>query len=362
MSWEEAEKFISEEAATWHLSQMVSSSNNGNGTTAITADKVIQSSRCGYYAPYFTQGATIVPRAFYCIAPAQNEVGGRDLNWREIVNCQTDPLVLRGAKKPWNIVFEGRLETKYFFRTAIAKNMVPFALAGLQLVVLPVRIKKRMNRNFAEMLNSEDMDNHMSYWCQSCEEAWEARKTEKSRENKMSYLERLNYQKGITGQNLNTRFLVLYTASGKDACAAVLDRQRKDLLDFPFFADSKTYWFATKNLSEAHYLVAFLNSRIANKMIKPFQSRGLFGPRDICKKILQLPLPKYNSKNAAHKRLATLGGQCVKATQKIAAVHLDEGGVNDMGPHQLGRVRSDIRNALTARLVQIDKILAGILN
>ena len=362
MSWEAAEKFISEEAATWHLSQMVSSSNNGNGTTAITADKVFQSSQCGYYASYFTKGATIVPRAFYCIAPAQNEVGGRDLNWREIVNCQTDPLILPGAKKPWDMVFEGRLETKYFFRTAIAKNMVPFALAGLQLVVLPVRIKKRMNGNFAEMLNSEDMDNHMSYWCQSCEEAWEARKTEKNREGEIDYLQWLNYRNKLTRQNLNTRFLVLYTASATYACAAVLDRRDKALLDFPFFADSAAYWYATNSLSEANYLLAFLNSPLVSQLITPFQARGLFGPRHISSKILQLSLPQYDGKNAAHKRLATLGGQCAKAAQKIAAVHLDEGGVNDMGPHHLGRVRSDIRNALTARLVQIDKILAGILN
>ena len=362
MSWDAAEKFISEKPATWHLSQMVSLSNNGNGTTAITADKVFQSSQCGYYAPYFTQGATIVPRAFYCITSDLRGVHNRDLHWREVVNSKTDPLILRYAKKPWDKDFHGFLETKYFFRTAVAKNVVPFAFAGLQLVVLPVRIKKEWDGNVAEMVDSCDIDRYAYQWFASCENEWEQHKTDKSRENEMSYLERLNYQRGITGQNLNTRFLVLYTASAMNACAAVLGRQDKELLDFPFFADSSTYWYATNNLSEAHYLAAFLNSHIANKKIKQFQPRGLFGPRSIHKKILQLPLPQYDGKNAAHKRLATLGGQCAKAAQKIAAVHLDEGDVNDMGPHQLGRVRNDVRNALTERLVQIDKILAGILN
>ncbi len=63
----------------------------------------------------------------------------------------------------------------------------------------------------------------------------------------------------------------------------IVDRK---MLPFEFIVESKAYVYFTDNLLEANYLVAILNSSIPNLMIKNFQTKGLFGPRDIHKKFL----------------------------------------------------------------------------
>src|SRR5262249_37089370 len=122
-----------------------------------------------------------------------------------------------------------------------------------------------------------------SRWFSEADQLWEKYRTDKAKRNEMSYLDRLNFQHGITDQNPDARYLVLYTGSATDASAAVFDRTESRV---PFVAEHKTYWCEVKSLNEADYLCAYLNSDYANEKIKDFQSRGLFGPRDIHKTIV----------------------------------------------------------------------------
>ncbi len=112
----------------------------------------------------------------------------------------------------------------------------------------------------------------------NAERIWEIKRTPKSK--MMSILDRLDFQKGLQGQDINSRYLVLYNSSAKDANAMIVDRK---MLPFEFIVESKAYVYFTDNLLEANYLVAILNSSIPNLMIKNFQTKGLFGPRDIHK-------------------------------------------------------------------------------
>ncbi len=111
-----------------------------------------------------------------------------------------------------------------------------------------------------------------SKWFHDVERIWNIHKTEKSKS--MSGNDRLNYQRGLTEQNLNDPFVVLYNTSGKDANSVVLER---DKFDLEFLADHKAYIFTTALKKDAYYLSAILNSSAPNKMMKDFQSRGLFG-------------------------------------------------------------------------------------
>jgi DNA-binding GntR family transcriptional regulator len=108
-------------------------------------------------------------------------------------------------------------------------------------------------------------------------------KTEKSKN--MSANDRINFQRGITEQNLNAKYLVLYNASAKDANATIVDRTS---LDLEFLVDHKAYVFYTDDENEAYYLTAILNSTAPNAMMKDFQSKGLFGARDVQKNIRYL--------------------------------------------------------------------------
>jgi hypothetical protein len=73
---------------------------------------------------------------------------------------------------------------------------------------------------------------------------------------------------------------VLYNAAGTNVSAAYFDRRK-----YPrFVVELKLYWAAFSNRAEAHHVTSILNSKRANRAIKPFQSTGLLGERDIEKK------------------------------------------------------------------------------
>jgi len=125
-----------------------------------------------------------------------------------------------------------------------------------------------------------------------------------------------------------------------------------------FIVEGAAFWFATDNVNEAHYLTCFLNSNYANLLIKEFQSRGLFGPRDVCKKILDVPLPQFKARNKIHQKLAELGKLC---ESKIKEMLGDTQGL-DLTAYELGRLRRKIRQHLESELEEMDVLVKKIVN
>jgi hypothetical protein len=171
----------------------------------------------------------------------------------------------------------------------------------------------------------------------------------------MSCNGRLNYQNGLTNQNLDAPWLVLYSASAKDANAVAI---RRDDLDRDFFVDHTTYWFATHDPEEAYYLTAILNSTVPNALMKDFQAKGLFGERHVHKKILDVYFPKFDRNNAAHSSLAALG----RTAHEQTASYLKE---NPPPPFltalPLGRLRLNIKGRLVEEMSKIDKTVRQIM-
>ena len=85
-----------------------------------------------------------------------------------------------------------------------------------------------------------------------------------------------------------------------------------------FVADTTNYYYETSNEKEALYLVSLLNSPFVNSAIKGMQARGLFGPRHVHKKVLELSYPKFDDKNELHSELANLAKKYGKNKKRIA--------------------------------------------
>lgn len=338
----------------WHYSILVKKKTTTR--SALTPERFVNGAGSSPYAAEFRQGATIVPRNFYFIEIDQVYEG----NPLEYEQLRVKSLVLPEAKAPWkNLTIDRRIEPKFLYRTALAKNLVPFALVNPLLVLLPIAIEEKNGVKTIELLTAEQLldrgyDN-TGAWFEKAEKLWEKHQTDRSKVNKMSLYDRLDYQRGLTEQNLNARYLVLYTASATDACAVVVDRKK---LDAEFIVESKAYWFAPKTKREGHYLASFLNSNAANEKIKAFQTQGLFGERDIHKKILDLPFPRFDAKNKAHLRLAELGEKCARKAQAFIAKHYPNA---DFDARTLGRVRNEIRAELGAELAEINGIVEELL-
>ncbi|MEX0595332.1 MAG: hypothetical protein WD512_02450 [Candidatus Paceibacterota bacterium] len=166
----------------------------------------------------------------------------------------------------------------------------------------------------------------------------------------MRFLDRLNFQNGITDQRVDTPYIVLYTASAKDANAVMLNR--KDI-DLNFIVDYTSYFYILENREEAFYITTFLNSNFPNKAMKPFQAKGTFGARHVSKKILEIPFPKFDKKNKQHLELAKLG----EAAHQKAQAYAEKKGFESLSPYHLGRARLDIKEHLKKEMKEIDNLV-----
>ncbi len=152
--------------------------------------------------------------------------------------------------------------------------------------------------------------------------------------------------------------IVIYNSSGKNIASCVL--QKDNLPEFPvshtsiaargFIADKKTHFFGTNSEFEAHYLCAILNSDPLNQAIKPLQTKGLLGERDIGRRPFSFPIPKYDKKNPIHKTLAQLSIEC----------HCQ---INDfiVGHQNIGLIRKHCKAKIADKLEQINESVSQFL-
>lgn len=340
---------ITETGVSWYYIKQGNSTALSNKENKLTT-------KINTYKKQFKQGATIVPRSFYFI---ELTISVSDFEDR-IIHIKTADAIKPDAKPPWKetVNFSGMMESRFIFRTALSKSILPFALYKPDLIALPITIELNKYGNKEIQLHTpihlqRNGYLHAARWFQNAENIWNIYKTEKSK--KMSANDRLDFQRGILEQNLNIPHLVLYNSSAKDANATVVKRTD---LNLEFIIESKAYWFGTDNLHEAYYLAAILNSSTPNELMKDFQSRGLFGARDVHKKILDIYYPKFNEKNKVHQQLAMLSESAHRKVNMYLTANVP---ARDLTAIFLGRLRTDIKKHLKEEMNEIDELVRTIL-
>jgi hypothetical protein len=110
-------------------------------------------------------------------------------------------------------------------------------------------------------------------------------------------------------------------------------------LGLPFVARDGTYWASFSTVEEASYVACFLNSDLVADSIRDWMNQGLFGPRHVHKRVLDVPFPLFDPSITEHARLATVGIEL-----------LDEATVllKDLPSVEVGRRRSLLRSRLSA--------------
>jgi hypothetical protein len=344
-AWKDAAPFLQWEPTQWFFTEL-------GKRSAFSAQKMQIIKKENAYKLDFKQGATIVPRNFYFVditQPFQGAIQDR------ILTVQTAADVLPDAKAPWKSILMPSMPicTNFLFYTALAKHILPFGMLSPPKVLLPLRKISEVNHlqllTHPELLGLGEIET--AIWFKQVENHWNTHKTENNAN--MDSVSYLNWQQKLTDQNLNKRYLVLYTASAKDANAVTVDRQDYDL---DFIVESKTYVFFTHNLQEAHYLTCFLNAKTPNERIKDFQSTGLFGARDVHKTILEIPFPKYDPQKALHSQLSELGAACHATMKNFMQEKVD------LTHYNIGRVRMQVAVYLEDRLKEIDAIVRELIS
>jgi hypothetical protein len=140
---------------------------------------------------------------------------------------------------------------------------------------------------------------------------------------------------------------VVYTKAGTILSAALLD-------DRGAMVDTKAYWSAARDVEEARYLIAVLNSNTVLAHIIPMQPRGWRDPRDFDNLVWELAIPEFDRRIGLHLELAEAA---VEAERIAAMVPLREGA-------HFTRQRRAIRDALAADGIaaRIDALVTRLLD
>jgi N-6 DNA Methylase len=294
------------------------------------------------YQRRFRQGAVLYPQTLLCVRPIGAQ--GRGLG---DVAVETDATVRAAAKVLAEAELHGVVERSSLFSTAAAEHVLPYAVAPtVWTVVLPV-LSDPGQPGFSAVSPDELRRGGRigtADWFDEADALWRS----VNRKPAPPLWERVNHLGHLSAQASRSRWLVLYTSAGSRPVAAVVDSMATE---YPLVVRDQTYWASFYDVDEANYLVAMLNSDEAADGIRAFMTTGLFGPRHIHKRVLDLPIPLYNADDERHRALARLGAKL--STQAISASRHLEGVRN---------VRRQVRTKLDiADLALVEELTANLL-
>lgn len=310
-----------------------------------------------FYKTHFAEGATIVPRSFWFVQVKPSPLGFNP----DLPPLETADRAREQAKDAYkSVFFQDTVESHFLYATLLSTDLLPFGHLNYRLVVLPIESEG----DHYKLIDADESRRrgflHLAQWLERAEKEWTNRRGAKAK--RMSIYDRLNRYRGLTAQNPQVKYRVVYPMSATYLCAAVEEHETiafsikgQSIRVTGFFADYKLFAFETNSEQEAFYLASLLNAPIIDAYIKPMQSRGLWGPRDICKKVLELPIPQFDAKNALHQRLAKSGRECsAKVEQWLAG-----GGPGKI--KSIGKLRGMVREMLKDELKEIDMLVKEIL-
>jgi len=355
-SLQEANRDLKAEATAFHVVQQ------GKRTFFSTSRKKIAAHR-SFYQPYFKQGATIVPRNFWFVDFKFYPSLGIDPTQPLVM---TDPRAEAEAKAPYKGTrFEAPIEADFLYATLLSTDLLPFGHFDFRPVVLPLVEDGQGYRILDAAQARAKGFLRLAEWIERAQEVWTKRRREKAKRG--DALNWLNYRNKLTDQDPKAKYVVLYPKSATFLCATAVPSKRivnrvgvQEVTLQRFVADHVTYSFETTERGEADYLVALLNSPTIDTFIKPMQARGLWGPRDIHKKVWELPIPEFSGKNPNHTRLTGMAETCAEKVREMVP-ELKKLFAEVRGPHAIGRARTAVRNALSEELAEIDSLVKEIL-
>jgi SAM-dependent methyltransferase len=308
-----------------------------------------------FYQPYFRQGATIVPRSLWFVEVKSHPVFGFDPSSPYV---QTAERAQSEAKTIYKgLRLEGNIERDFLYATLLSTDIVPFGHLDFRLVVLPLLPS---GKHFKILGADEARDQgflNLANWLEEAQLEWQERRGEKA--ERMNVQEWVDYRGKLSSQE-RAQYKVLYPTSATYLCACVVENkpvsfevEEQTVKAQEFVVDYVTYFYDTDDKEEACYLAAVLNSPTVDERLKPMQSRGLWGPRHICKKVLEIPIPQYNASDENHQALSQLGEQC---TQKV-----DQLLPQLTKSRSIGHTRRLVKAELKKELEQVDALVRQIL-
>ena len=304
------------------------------------SDDTISRAHDAHVSPYrglFRQGATIVPRVLLTVREVPSPPVGLPAGRRSVRS-------LRSAveKEPWKSLADitGVIEEQFIRPVHLGATIVAYRPLQPWLGVIPWDGSQLLHGG----ADTIDQYPGLADWWRKAERLWGANKTDS---NRLSLLERLDFQRLMRSQFPIPAHRVVYTKSGQHLAACRISDTRAVI-------DHKLYWAAVDTIAEARYLTGIFNSQSLTDAVVSLQARGQHNPRDFDMHVFALGFPAFDSRDALHERLVTLAA----AAEDVAlAVDLDPA-------WQFQRARRATRDALREHGVagEIDQAVRELLD
>lgn len=269
------------------------------------------------YAAHALQGATIVPRCLFFVNETESAAVIKAAN-----TVTVNPRRGSQDKRPWKDldltnITEQTIEARHVFDIHLGETVVPYATLQPLKAVLPLKRSDSelpTSKRSSGSIRLGGLARRMRERWQTISRMWEENK---ERANKLSILERLDYHRELSSQLLwqqktsDRPIRLVYTKSGAPT-AALID-------DDDIIIDHLLFWITCKNVGEAHYLLAIINSDALHNAAKPLMSKGQFGARDLHKHLWKLPIPEFDADNTLHAEISAAGRAAAAGAERELA-------------------------------------------
>ena len=269
------------------------------------------------YDRHTRNGATVFPRGLFIVNQTENPAiiqAGQTVT----VNPQ------RGSqsKEPWRSLdltaINGQtIESQHVFDVHLGETLVPYSTLDPLKAILPMKrtdFEIPVDANGVGGIGLGGLGRRMRDRWRTISGLWD---THKLPVNKLNLFEQLNYLHKLSAQLEWKRhpdfrpIRVIYNQSGTPT-AALLD-------DDYAVVDYTLYWITCKDMQEANYLLAIINSQALYDAVIPLMAKGQFGARHLQKHLWKLPIPEFDPGNGQHTDIAKAGEAAARgAAQQLA--------------------------------------------
>ena len=276
------------------------------------------------YEGYSRQGAVIVPRCLFFVTETENTA---------IV--QVAPTVTvnprRGSqdKAPWKdldlaTITGQTVENCHLFDVHLGETIAPYVTLEPLEALLPLKLGDTAipkDDNGVGGIRLGGLERRMRERWQAVSALWE---TSKAPANKLNLLAQLDYLHKLSSQLEwrrspgNRPIRIVYTSAGQPT-ASLIENDN-------VIVDYKLFWVACRNIEEANFLLAVINSGALQVAVNPLMSKGQFGARDLQKHLWKLPIPEFDPSQELHATIAEAGARAATAAgKKLEELRRQEG-------------------------------------
>ena len=266
------------------------------------------------YGGYSRQGAVIVPRCLFFVNETANSA---------IV--QVAPTVTvnprRGSldKAPWKdldlaAITGQTVENQHLFDVHLGETIAPYVALEPLKALLPLKRGDGaipIDDNGPGGIRLGGLERRMRERWQTVSALWQTNKAPVNTLNllgQIDYLHKLSSQLEWQGDSGSRPIRVAYASSGTPTAAVIANDE--NLVDYTLF------WIACKDIEEANYMLAVINSDALYEAVQSLMPKGQFGARHLQKHLWKLPIPEFDPEQELHQAIAEAGATAAAAAEK----------------------------------------------